>query len=98
LYHIIRFPTKILDYETLPAIIRSVYIGNVGPSAILPAPIKTCPAPEQDTISTVEPVIKTETVLTGYEIIWGMDFLPDGDMLIHRKERQTAPLSFRKRN
>jgi glucose/arabinose dehydrogenase len=49
---------------------------------------KDLPAPEQDTISTVEPVIKTETVLTGYEIIWGMDFLPDGDLLFTEKKGQ----------
>jgi glucose/arabinose dehydrogenase len=36
--------------------------------------------------STVEPTIKTETILTGYEIIWGMDFLPDGDMLFTEKK------------
>jgi glucose/arabinose dehydrogenase len=49
---------------------------------------KDLPAPGQDTISTVEPVIKTETVLTGYEIIWGMDFLPDGDLLFTEKKGQ----------
>lgn len=42
--------------------------------------------PVTDTLATKEPTIKTETVLTGYEIIWGMDFLPDGDLLFTEKK------------
>ncbi len=33
-----------------------------------------------------EPIIKTETILTGYEIIWGMDFLPNGDFIFGEKK------------
>lgn len=29
--------------------------------------------------------IKSETILTGYEIIWGMDFLPDSDLIFTEK-------------
>ncbi len=31
-----------------------------------------------------EPRVTTTTIVTGYEIIWGMDFLPDGDLLFGR--------------
>jgi glucose/arabinose dehydrogenase len=31
------------------------------------------------------PTFRTETVLTGYGIIWGMDFLPNGDLLFTEK-------------
>jgi aldose sugar dehydrogenase len=31
------------------------------------------------------PVLNMETILTGYEIIWGMDFLPDGDLIFGEK-------------
>jgi len=33
----------------------------------------------------VAPGIKTQTILTGYEIIWGMDFLPDSDLIFTEK-------------
>lgn len=40
---------------------------------------------------------KTEEILTGYEIIWGMDFLPDGDLIftekrgkLYRKHNETV--------
>ncbi len=36
--------------------------------------------------STIEPTVKVNTFLTGYEIIWGMDFLPDGDLLFTEKK------------
>ena len=43
---------------------------------------------------TTEPVIQTTEFLTGYEIIWGMDFLPGGDLLFGEKKgklyRKTA--------
>lgn len=38
---------------------------------------------EQD---TKLPEIKTEEVVTGYEIIWGMDFLPDGSLIFTEKK------------
>lgn len=48
---------------------------------------KTAPGtPGTDTLATKEPTVKTEPVVTGYEIIWGMDFLPDGDMLFTEKK------------
>jgi glucose/arabinose dehydrogenase len=31
------------------------------------------------------PVLETKTILTGYEIIWGMDFLPNGDLIFGEK-------------
>jgi glucose/arabinose dehydrogenase len=31
------------------------------------------------------PKLRMETILTGYEIIWGMDFLPDGDLIFVEK-------------
>lgn len=46
----------------------------------------TSGVPGDDPPSTVEPTIKTETLITGYEIIWGMDFLPDGDLLFTEKK------------
>lgn len=36
--------------------------------------------------STDEPTVKNETLITGYEIIWGMDFLPDGDLIFTEKK------------
>ncbi|MES2373123.1 MAG: PQQ-dependent sugar dehydrogenase [Bacteroidota bacterium] len=36
--------------------------------------------------SAVEPGVRVNTFLTGYEIIWGMDFLPDGDLLFTEKK------------
>ncbi len=32
------------------------------------------------------PQLKTETILTGYQIIWGMDFLPNGDLIFGEKQ------------
>jgi len=31
------------------------------------------------------PGLKIETILTGYDIIWGMDFLPDGSLVFGEK-------------
>ena len=39
--------------------------------------------PDEDI--TGVPQISVETILTGYEIIWGMDFLPDGDLIFGEK-------------
>jgi len=43
------------------------------------------------------PQLTIKTILTGYEIIWGMDFLPDGDLIfgekrgkIYRKNKETV--------
>ncbi|MEZ0541046.1 PQQ-dependent sugar dehydrogenase [Fibrella arboris] len=37
------------------------------------------------TSPTGTPTIRTQTLLTGYEIIWGMDFLPNGDFIFGEK-------------
>ncbi|MEZ0485089.1 PQQ-dependent sugar dehydrogenase [Fibrella aquatica] len=31
------------------------------------------------------PTVRTQTLLTGYDIVWGMDFLPNGDLLFGEK-------------
>ncbi len=36
-------------------------------------------------LGATEPTLRTETLLTGYEVIWGMDFLPNGDLLFTEK-------------
>jgi glucose/arabinose dehydrogenase len=33
----------------------------------------------------VEPTIELETIISNYEIIWGMDFLPNGDLIFGEK-------------
>lgn len=43
-------------------------------------PEVTDPDPDVET-----PTFRAETVLTGYGIIWGMDFLPNGDLLFTEK-------------
>jgi len=40
--------------------------------------------PPADTTSV--PQISTKVILTGYEIIWGMDFLPNGDLVFGEKQ------------
>ncbi|MBO0938664.1 PQQ-dependent sugar dehydrogenase [Fibrella sp. HMF5335] len=35
--------------------------------------------------TTTTPTVQTKTLLTGYEIIWGMDFLPNGDLIFGEK-------------
>jgi glucose/arabinose dehydrogenase len=35
---------------------------------------------------TAEPGVTVKTILSNYEIIWGMDFLPDGDLLFTEKK------------
>ncbi len=46
---------------------------------------KTTPT-DAATPSASDPVIKTEELFKGYEIIWGMDFLPNGDLLFTEKK------------
>ena len=44
------------------------------------------PAPPNNTLPDAGTTdVVTETILTGYEIIWGMDFLPNGDLLFAEK-------------
>ncbi|HBB58139.1 MAG TPA: hypothetical protein DCZ87_05640 [Chitinophagaceae bacterium] len=44
---------------------------------------KNVPSPPID--NTTLPQLSISTVLTGYEIIWGFDFLPNGDLLFTEK-------------
>jgi len=37
-------------------------------------------------VVVADPTITTNILVTGYEIIWGMDFLPNGDMLFTEKK------------
>ena len=49
--------------------------------------VSVTPAAPVDPVDlTTEPVVQTSTFLTGYEIIWGMDFLPNGDLLFGEKK------------
>ncbi|MEZ0611632.1 PQQ-dependent sugar dehydrogenase [Fibrella sp. WM1] len=41
--------------------------------------------PPQSGTGTTTAGLRTETLLTGYEIIWGMDFLPSGELLFAEK-------------
>jgi len=52
---------------------------------------------ETDEDLTGNPLLKMNSLLTGYEIIWGMDFLPDGDLIfgekrgkLYRKSNETV--------
>ena len=36
-------------------------------------------------VELAEPVIESETIINNYEIIWGMDFLPNGDLIFGEK-------------
>jgi aldose sugar dehydrogenase len=40
---------------------------------------------ETNEVPVEEPQISYNTLLTGYEIIWGMDFLPNGDLIFGEK-------------
>jgi glucose/arabinose dehydrogenase len=44
------------------------------------------PAEEETGGVTDAPEITTRTIITGHEIIWGMDFLPNGDMIFTEKQ------------
>jgi glucose/arabinose dehydrogenase len=43
------------------------------------------PAPGEEPVLTGTPKITTKTLLSGYDIIWGMDFLPNGDLIFGEK-------------
>lgn len=47
--------------------------------------------PEDEVLT--EPEITITTILSDYEIIWGMDFLPDGDMIFGEKRGKLYRLS-----
>jgi glucose/arabinose dehydrogenase len=44
------------------------------------------PAKEETGKETGTPQITTRTIITGHEIIWGMDFLPNGDLIFTEKQ------------
>lgn len=46
---------------------------------------KTTPT-DISTPSALDPAVKTEELFKGYEVIWGMDFLPNGDLLFTEKK------------
>ncbi|KAB7731808.1 PQQ-dependent sugar dehydrogenase [Rudanella paleaurantiibacter] len=47
------------------------------------APVSTTATPAT---SAGAPNLQMQTILTGYQIIWGMDFLPNGDLLFTEKQ------------
>lgn len=47
--------------------------------------------PEEEPLA--DPEVTVTTVVTGYEIIWGMDFLPGGDMIFGEKRGKLYRLS-----
>ncbi|MCU0378675.1 MAG: PQQ-dependent sugar dehydrogenase [Bacteroidales bacterium] len=47
--------------------------------------MQTACSEEEPLVSTEEPTVEIKTILTGYEIIWGMDFLPNGDLIFGEK-------------
>ena len=46
--------------------------------------LSSCKKETEEDLTGV-PVVTMETILTGYEIIWGMDFLPNGDLIFGEK-------------
>jgi len=75
---------RILFPATLSCLGRALWIGLL-PLLLLSdcrkksdpqAPVTPPPAP---------PTLETTTLLTGYEVIWGMDFLPNGDLVFGEK-------------
>ncbi|MBM3177098.1 MAG: PQQ-dependent sugar dehydrogenase [Bacteroidetes bacterium] len=60
----------------------------------------SCENPDDTVLTTVEPQIETSTVINGFEIIWGMDVLPNGDLIFGEKRgkmyllknNQTSPI------
>jgi aldose sugar dehydrogenase len=55
--------------------------GNTDPNTPGSSTVTTPPSGTSTT--TITP--RAETLLTGYEVIWGMDFLPNGDLLFGEK-------------
>ncbi len=56
----------------------------------------SCETQQDDTTEedlTGTPVLRTEVLITGYEIIWGMDFLPNGDLIFAEKRGKLYRLS-----
>jgi len=58
--------------------------------------LSSCKKETEEDLTGV-PLVTTETILTGYEIIWGMDFIPNGDLIfgekrgkLYRKDNETV--------
>jgi glucose/arabinose dehydrogenase len=60
-----------------------IIVGFVLVITLLVSCKKNVPSPPID--NTTLPQLSISTVLTGYEIIWGFDFLPNGDLLFTEK-------------
>jgi glucose/arabinose dehydrogenase len=60
-----------------------IIVGFVLVATLLVSCKKNVPSPPID--NTTLPQLSISTVLTGYEIIWGFDFLPNGDLLFTEK-------------
>lgn len=60
-----------------------IIVGFVLVTTLLVSCKKNVPSPPID--NTTLPQLSISTVLTGYEIIWGFDFLPSGDLLFTEK-------------
>jgi aldose sugar dehydrogenase len=48
---------------------------------------------EGQSTSATDPKLKVNTIVTGKEIIWGMDFLPNGDLLFNERKGKLYRLS-----
>ena len=58
--------------------------------------LNSCAKETEEDLTGV-PLLNTKTILTGYEIIWGMDFMPNGDLIfgekrgkLYRKNNETV--------
>lgn len=60
-----------------------IIVGFVLVTTLLVSCKKNVPSPPIE--NTTLPQLSISTVLTGYEIIWGFDFLPNGDLLFTEK-------------
>ena len=47
--------------------------------------ILSCKKEVANTTSTDIPLVEIEKIVDNYEIIWGMDFLPNGDLIFGEK-------------
>jgi len=74
---------KILP-ATLTCLGRTLWIGLL-PLLLLSDCRKKSDPQDPVTPPPAPPTLETTTLLTGYEVIWGMDFLPNGDLLFVEK-------------
>jgi aldose sugar dehydrogenase len=54
---------------------------------------KTAVIKKTESVSSSEPKFKTNTIVDGMEIIWGMDFLPNGDLIFNERKGTLHRLS-----